>query len=535
MTVTEDKLEEVSNELGIEMTTEPNVYIKGSMDKRFSRILGDRDVNIDELNYLMKRLDSFDSREMERFYAVAFGERLESMDDLINLSFNVHCYSLINNFSDLNKLGKNLYLTEKIGVATKELEDLDGEAYAMEVIENNTSAKVTPFGVLYKNSNESEQIYDGKHFPPYQWKESMATLELKEKVEIEFIYLPCSDIEIEKALMRLGVLYLQDCEVCIDSHELPDRVVNMIPEKQNQVEWIDILNKLSKKFMDMGRDRLYFEKLMYYVNPSIIDEIFLLADSLYEFEIFDGIKDAEDYGRYMITESGHFDYDHNLEDYIDFKRYGQTRMANESGAFTDKGYLIYHGYNQDLSKILSENLVMKIPEIKEQKIMKLYMPLTITSYEIENDYGYRESLNEAIELGNYDVVPYIDEILDAIERDSLPEEIHRGLMNYYDYKDSVNAKVAKCEFTVEMVGDELMGVAVLTLNDDLNSSELEKIKEYVTGQASDGWGEGFEQREIETDIGKICVSFWNYRDWFIKSGEEIGLVENHEMGGMQFE
>lgn len=531
----EDRLEEACDELGIEMTTEPNVYIEGSMDERFLKVLADKNVNIDELNYLMKRLDSFDSKEMEKFYAVAFSERLERMDDLINLTFNMHCYSLVNNFSDLDKLGRDLYLTEKIGVATKELEELDGGTYAMEVIENNVSAKVTPYGVLYKNANEPEQVYDGKHFPPYQWKESMASLELKAKGESEFIYLPSSDIEIEKALMRLGVPYLQDCEVCIDSNELPDRVLEMIPDDGNKVERLDTLNKIAKGFMEMGGDRLYFEKLMDYVNPSTIDEVHLLADSMYEFEIYDGIKDAEGYGRYMICESGHFEYDHNLEDYIDFKRYGQVKITNESGAFTDKGYIIYHGYNQNLSKILSENLGMEIPKIKEQKIMKLYMPLTVTTYEIENDYGYRETLNEPMELGNYDVVPYIDQILDAIERDSVPEEIHRGLMHYYDYHDSVNAKVAKYDFSVEMVGDELMGVAVLILNDDLNKNELEKIKGCVTGQASDGWAEGFEQREIETDMGNICVSFWNYKDWFIKSGEEMGLVENHEMGGMQFE
>ncbi len=73
----EDKLEEISNELGIEMTTEPNAYIDGSMDERFSKIFGYRDVNIDELNYLMKRLDSFDSREIGKFYATIFGEKLE--------------------------------------------------------------------------------------------------------------------------------------------------------------------------------------------------------------------------------------------------------------------------------------------------------------------------------------------------------------------------------------------------------------------------------------------------------------------------
>ena len=483
----EDKLEVVFNELGIEMTTEPNLYIESSRDERFSNILADKNVNIDELNYLMKRFDGFDSREVEKFYAAAFAEEPESMADLINLSFNLHCYSLINNFNDLNKLGKDLYLTEKMAVATKELDELDGESYAMDVIENNKSARVTPYGALYKNSNEPIQVYNGKQFPPYGWKESMATVELGTNNESEFIYLPSSDIEIEKALMRLGVPYLQDCEIHIDSHELPDNVLEMIPENITSMERVDTLNKVAGKFKEMGRDKEYFEKIMEYVNPRTIGEVLLLADSMYEFELFDEIKDAEDYGRHMICESGHFEYDHNLEDYIDFKRYGQVKMANETGTFTDKGYIIYHGYNQKLSSILSENLGIETPKINEQKILKLYMPLTVTTYEIENEYGYKETLNEPMELGNYEIIDYIDEILEAIERDSLPEEIHRGLMHYYDEHDSVNAKVAKYEFSVEMVDDKLMGVAILTLNDDLTMKELEKIKESVSGQVSDGY------------------------------------------------
>ncbi len=54
----------------------------------------------------------------------------------------------------------------------------------------------------------------------------MATVELKAKGESEFIYLPCSDIEISKALMRLNVLYLHDCEVAINSHNFPVRILS---------------------------------------------------------------------------------------------------------------------------------------------------------------------------------------------------------------------------------------------------------------------------------------------------------------------
>ncbi|HLR35304.1 MAG TPA: antirestriction protein ArdA [Tissierellales bacterium] len=176
----------------------------------------------------------------------------------------------------------------------------------------------------------------------------MAALELKAKDQSEFIYLPFPDIEIEKALMRLGVSYLQDCKLYLDSHNLPDKVLGMIPDSDSIVERLDILNKVSDIFLEMDGDIEYFGELMDYIKPSNIDEIFLLAETMYEFEVYDGIRDAEGYGRHMICESGHFEYDHNLEDYIDFKKYGQEKIANETGAFTEKRYLIYYGYNQKL-------------------------------------------------------------------------------------------------------------------------------------------------------------------------------------------
>lgn len=52
------------------MTTEPNCYIENSMDRNFIRILPDKNINIDELNYLMKRVDGLGPKEIEKFYAV---------------------------------------------------------------------------------------------------------------------------------------------------------------------------------------------------------------------------------------------------------------------------------------------------------------------------------------------------------------------------------------------------------------------------------------------------------------------------------
>lgn len=45
----------------------------------------------------------------------------------------------------------------------------------------------------------------------------------------------------------------------------------------------------------------------------------------------------------MIQDSGHYEYDPNLDEFYDYERYGKLRMEKETGAFTEKGYVAYCG------------------------------------------------------------------------------------------------------------------------------------------------------------------------------------------------
>ena len=175
---------------------------------------------------------------------------------------------------------------------------------------------------------------------------------------------------------------------------------------------------------------------------------------------------------------------------------------------------------------------------KPTQEMKLYCPLVIQAepqYDEDEDFDYDD----------YEMIPSScacgceDEINATIEKYSEPEEKHRGLMIYYNEDSPVNEKVFSAFPSVEVRNGELVGVLTCRLTEPLTESEMAEFKDWWSGQASDGWGEGFEQREIKTDaFGTIYVSFWNSSDsWQIEvemtdETNDIEEEESLDMGGI---
>ena len=162
--------------------------------------------------------------------------------------------------------------------------------------------------------------------------------------------------------------------------------------------------------------------------------------------------------------------------------------------------------------------------------LKLYMPLAVMQYE-RDEWGSLEEYPS--ELDQSTVLSYHDQILAAILKERRPEETERGLMEYYHGNDSVSQKVKSLFFTVEQVGNKLMGVAECRVQGDLKDAELEQLKGYASGQASDGFGEGFEQHPIKIGGNELYVSLWSVsRDWSIMTQNELEAT-SQRMGGMQ--
>ncbi len=53
-----------------------------------------------------------------------------------------------------------------------------------------------------------------------------------------------------------------------------------------------------------------------------------------------------EYGKYMIQQSGHYEFDENLDEFYDYEGYAQQRLNDEDGMFTDRGYIAYKGILQ---------------------------------------------------------------------------------------------------------------------------------------------------------------------------------------------
>ena len=157
-------------------------------------------VNLDELDYLAKRLDSSDINEAAKFQAMTVKWGLFEMTDLINLTFWCQQARIITDFSDLEDIGRRHYMPLNGGsCSTEELERLDARKAALDLILNSESTCVTPCGVVYDNDMKLEHHYDGQHFPCYLCQPAMLVVGIFPKnapegsSETTWLTLPCSE------------------------------------------------------------------------------------------------------------------------------------------------------------------------------------------------------------------------------------------------------------------------------------------------------------------------------------------------------
>ena len=165
--------------------------------------------------------------------------------------------------------------------------------------------------------------------------------------------------------------------------------------------------------------------------------------------------------------------------------------------------------------------------------MKFYSPLTADFFPNEPDYEdefYDEY--EGYPQDGHELLEYETAIRDAVENDT--RDFGGDLMQYYREDDSVRNKVVTAVPSVEVHGNKFCGCLTVELKEPLLDDEQTVLCNYISGQYSDGWGEGFEQRDIRVEEGTLAVHFWQEDGFkmtptFEKTQEQVQMTQRPKM------
>lgn len=126
---TEKELQIFCDSLGTPNDADTKIRVGHSHNNpKVDELLAGKEVRLDELNYLMKRLDSFDEGEMNTFCAAASGQKLSGLKDksLDAVTWSVEEHSLPDNLA-------NMVITDKADFS-----------------------KLNQFAVVFKNTGNGE-------------------------------------------------------------------------------------------------------------------------------------------------------------------------------------------------------------------------------------------------------------------------------------------------------------------------------------------------------------------------------------------
>ena len=308
------------------------------------RLEGTR-VNVDELDYLIKRLDSFTDNELAQFQGMAAAKGFAEITDLINLTFCCQQATVITDFSDLEQIGRDHYLNLHGGCASmEELERLDARRTALDLILNDTSGKITPFGVVYDNGMRLRQLYTGRQFPAYKYGDSILDAfftSTRDAPRIMFLSLPMPKLQLERMIRRGGFEgeELTVSKVLISS--LSESLTASLDLTRENVWAINAMCAACLALSRRERDKLAAASAI--ASPKDSAQLRRLAENLDLFDFVPDVHTPEEYGRHLIRQSGRFDYDSELDAFYDYKKYGQQRVSRENGVFMEQGYVSYHG------------------------------------------------------------------------------------------------------------------------------------------------------------------------------------------------
>ena len=312
-------------------------------------------VGIDELNFLAKRMESFCGDEDLQFYEGMKLEQFSSLKDLINLTFNLDKYTLIQNIGDMQKIGVDYTMNTQGCMPADEVNDPKYAEIGRKLLQSGNGV-FTEHGLLFKDgSRPFEELYDGQVFPDYLYDENVLVIaSAKYNEKTEFLYVPCEPFAIDKALRRLGAECAEDCEFSMEDFMTNhpawvERMGNLC-----RIEGIYEVNRLAKavNHAEMDLDKLI--AAAEYADVDDVKGLIRIAENLSDFVFVKGAEDYDTVGRFYVESRPEYDLNAEMEDFFDFNGFGEYMAEEHSGEFISPGFVCMQD-GADLSEILDND------------------------------------------------------------------------------------------------------------------------------------------------------------------------------------
>jgi len=359
---TEKEMSAALERIHAEDITPLELYVTGVVFPEELNFLQDRFVNLDEVNFLGKRMDGFFGDEEYQFYEAMKSEGFDTLPDLINLSFNLNRYPLIRDISDMGKIGREYLLTVKGCLPADDEDDPKYAEFGRKLIQSGKGV-FTEHGLLFVDENTPfQKLYDGQVFPPFVYDSDVLCIARAEyNGKSEYLYLPCEEKAIDKALARLGAAP-ENAKITLEDFSVNNpkwfERFKQIAADEGVYELNGLANAINSADTDLKKLWLVAE----YAEVEEAGQLARLAENIGCFKVIEDVSDYEDVGRYIGDNNNCYALHPELEDYFDFNGFGE-HIAEEYGGKFVGGNFIYNDTDTSLLDILYPDKPMTMGEI----------------------------------------------------------------------------------------------------------------------------------------------------------------------------
>lgn len=127
--------------------------------------------------------------------------------------------------------------------------------------------------------------------------------------------------------------------------------------------------------------------------------------------------------------------------------------------------------------------------------------------------------NETYDISSRQLVDYQELLEERMKEYQLCNG--QGMEQFFDANTDVQSKLKSIVWSFEEFDGKLYGVTSAELSGEIDAKGMADLKDWISGQNSDGLGEGFEQQDFDVAEGRLSVSLWDFHDYFIYTEEEF--------------